>query len=258
MFIIIVFRLGSDKTWGLLFFRASFTSFHNHASLLTLFVCFFILSFLLFPCASVCEKTRLWFSISYGRTRWYLISSRDQYVRSKSCCLPKINYNNNNNVNSCMYKPQWCSDSIAYLRRLPPMWKREQKLVLLFGDYRSNLIYLFRVEGGWVVIFRIFKYILFFVNWISLYIFPFLIKYYHILFIIIVFRLGCDRPSWLLLFVPSVLFSILTPLFCPSLSHCLISFLLFPCASVWENTRAWVLPCPIAILNGTFLFREAK
>ena len=38
-----------------------------------------------------------------------------------------------------MYKPQWCSDSIAYLRRLPPMWKREQKLVLLFGDYRSNL-----------------------------------------------------------------------------------------------------------------------
>ena len=29
--------------------------------------------------------------------------------------------------------------------------------------------------------------------------FPFFIKYYHILFIIIVFRLGCDRPSGLLL-----------------------------------------------------------
>ena len=46
--------------------------------------------------------------------------------------------------------------------------------------------------------------------------FPFLIKYYNILFIIIVFRLGCDGPSRLLLFVPAVLFSILTPLFCVS------------------------------------------
>ena len=51
--------------------------------------------------------------------------------------------------------------------------------------------------------------------------FPFLIKYYRILFIVIVFRLGCDRPSGLLLFVPAVLFSILTPLFCVS------SFVLF-------------------------------
>ena len=59
-------------------------------------------------------------------------------------------------------------------------------------------------------------------------------KILHILFIIIVFRLGCDRPSGLLLFVPAVLFLRLR------LFHCLISFLLFPCASVWENTRAWV------------------
>ena len=47
-------------------------------------------------------------------------------------------------------------------------------------------------EGGWFVIFRIFKSILFFVNWISLYFF-FFIKYYHILFIILVFRFGCDK-----------------------------------------------------------------
>ena len=33
----------------------------------------------------------------------------------------------------------------------------------------------------------------FFVNWISLYFFPFLIKYYHIMFIIIVFRLISDQ-----------------------------------------------------------------
>ena len=82
-------------------------------------------------------------------------------------------------------------------------------------------------EGGWFVIFRIFKSILFFVNWIVL--FPFLIKYYYILFIIIVFGLGCDRPSALLLFVPAVLFSILTPLFCVSSSVSLSYFVLaFP------------------------------
>ena len=61
-----------------------------------------------------------------------------------------------------------------------------------------------------------------------------------LLLCIIVFRLGCDRPSGLLLFVPAVLFAILTPFFCVCLrlSHPLISFLLFPCVSVWENTRA--------------------
>ena len=68
--------------------------------------------------------------------------------------------------------------------------------------------------------------------------FQFLIKYYHILFIIIVFWLGCDRPLRLLLFVLAVLFfPILTPV-CLRLSHCLISFLLFPCVSVLENTRS--------------------
>ena len=63
--------------------------------------------------------------------------------------------------------------------------------------------------------------------------FPFLIKYYHILFIIIIFRLGCDRPSGLLLFVPAVFFpySRLSSV-CLCLSLCLISFLLFSCASV--------------------------
>ena len=70
--------------------------------------------------------------------------------------------------------------------------------------------------------------------------FSYLIKDYNILFIIITFWLGCDSPSGLF-FVPALLISILTPLFLPSsLFLYLISFLPFPCASVWENTRALV------------------
>ena len=98
----------------------------------------------------------------------------------------------------------------------------------------------FLEEGGWFVIFRLFKSNLFFVNWISLLFFPFLLKFYQIRFIIIVFRLGCDRPSGLLLFVPAVLFSILTPLFCPSSS---VSVLFHSCCS-----HAW--------LFGKTLFHE--
>ena len=50
--------------------------------------------------------------------------------------------------------------------------------------------------------------------------------FYQIIFIIIVFRLGCDMPSELLLFVPAVLFSILMPLFCPSSSVSFFYFIL--------------------------------
>ena len=46
------------------------------------------------------------------------------------------------------------------------------------------------------------------------------------MFIIIVFRLGCDTTSGLLLFVPAVLFSILTPLFRVSSSVSLSYFIL--------------------------------
>ena len=51
-------------------------------------------------------------------------------------------------------------------------------------------------------------------------------KYYHILFIIIVFWLGCDLPSALLFFMLALLLSILTPLFLPSLSVSLSYFVL--------------------------------
>ena len=83
--------------------------------------------------------------------------------------------------------------------------------------------------------------------------FPFLIIYYNIIFIIIVFWLG------LLLFVPALLLSTLTPLFLPSSSVSLSYFVL--AVSMREclgKHSCMSSPCPIAILNGTFLFREAK
>ena len=91
------------------------------------------------------------------------------------------------------------------------------------------------------------------------FLFPFLIKYYHILYIIIVFWLGCDRPLGLLLFVPALLLSILTPLFLPPSSVSLSYFILaVPMRECLGKHPCMSSPCPIAILNGTFLFREAK
>ena len=75
------------------------------------------------------------------------------------------------------------------------------------------------------------------------------------LFIIIVFCLGCDRPSGLLLFVPALILSILTPLFLPSpsvsLSYFVLAVPMLECLG--KHSRMSSL-CPIAILNGTFLF----
>ena len=89
--------------------------------------------------------------------------------------------------------------------------------------------------------------------------FPFLIKYYHILFIIIVFWLGCDRPTGLLLFVPALVLFILTPLFLPSSSVSLSYFVLaVPMRECFGKHSCMSSPCPIAILNCTFFFREAK
>ena len=80
-------------------------------------------------------------------------------------------------------------------------------------------------------------------------------KFYQIMFIIIVFRLGCDRPSGLLLFVPAVLFSILAPLFCVSSSvswsH---SILAVPMRECMGKHSCMSSPFPLAILNGTSSF----
>ena len=59
---------------GLLFsFVFRFSSFHTHASLLTFFVCFFILFHFFCSHARVFGKTRVHeFLISYSHTEWYL------------------------------------------------------------------------------------------------------------------------------------------------------------------------------------------
>ena len=85
------------------------------------------------------------------------------------------------------------------------------------------------------------------------------IKYYQIMLIIIVFWLGCDRPSGHLFFMSALLFSILTPLFLPPSSVSLSYFIL----AVPTRRRLGKHSCmssqfPIAILNGAFLFRSVK
>ena len=93
--------------------------------------------------------------------------------------------------------------------------------------------------GGWMIFHFsiVFHFVFLLIE--SIVLFTFLIKYYNIMFIIIiVFWLCCDRPSGFiflcpLYFIPySRLFSYLFRLF--------ILFLLYPCSSVWENTRVWV------------------
>ena len=85
--------------------------------------------------------------------------------------------------------------------------------------------------------------------------FTFLTKHYHILFIIIVFWLGCDRPSGLLLFVPALLLSILTPIFLPS-SFVSLSYFVFalPMRECLGKHSCMSSPWPTAILNGIFFF----
>ena len=89
--------------------------------------------------------------------------------------------------------------------------------------------------------------------------FPFLIKYYHILFIIIVFRIGCDRPSGLHFFrAIFASFHTLTSLlvfFVCSLSYFILAVLMRKCLGKHSCMSS---PFPIAILNATFFFRSAK
>ena len=110
-------------------------------------------------------------------------------------------------------------------------------------------------------IFRLFKSILFFVNWISLYFFHFL--YYHIIlpyyiYYYCIFRTSSCfflRPSGLLYFMLALLLSILTPLFVPSSSVSLSCFVLsVPMCECLGKHSSMSSPFNIAILNGTFFF----
>ena len=74
-------------------------------------------------------------------------------------------------------------------------------------------------------------------------------KYYHIFFIIIVFWLGCDRPSGLL-FVPAVLFFSYSRVssVCLRLSYFILAVPMRECLGKHSCMSS---PFPIAILNGT-------
>ena len=90
----------------------------------------------------------------------------------------------------------------------------------------------------------------------------FLIKYQHILFIIIVFWLECDRPSGLVFFVTALLLSTLTPLFLSStsvsLSYDKWQAFAVPMRECLGKQSCMSSPFPIAILNATFFFRSVK
>ena len=109
-------------------------------------------------------------------------------------------------------------------------------------------------EGGWFFIFRLFKSILFFVNRISLYFFHFYIKLYHIMFIIIVIWLGCDRPAGL--FFRASFASFYTHASLLTFFVCFIILFGSCCshARVFGKTLWMSSPFPIAILNGTCFF----
>ena len=101
--------------------------------------------------------------------------------------------------------------------------------------------------------FRLFKSIFLLIEFhctfsISFKILPDYVYYYCI-------SLGCDRPSGLLLFVPAVLFSILTPLFCPSSTVPLSYFILaVPMRECLGKHSCMSSSFPTAILNGTSSF----
>ena len=78
MFIVIVFWLGYDRPSGL-FFSCRFASFHTHASLLTFFVCFFILFHFSCSQARVFGKTLVHeFPMCYSHSEWYILFSRGE------------------------------------------------------------------------------------------------------------------------------------------------------------------------------------
>ena len=84
-----------------------------------------------------------------------------------------------------------------------------------------------------------------------------IIKYYNILFIIIIFWLGRDRPPGLRFFRACFfLYSCLSSYHLRLFLY-LISFLLFPCVSDWDNS-CMSTQFHIAILNGTCFFSTVQ
>ena len=85
LFIIIIFSSLLLYYCTYFFFRARFTSYHTHASLLTFFVCFFILFHFCCSHAQVFGKTLVHeFNSYYSYTEWYLFFS-DNATTTAQC-----------------------------------------------------------------------------------------------------------------------------------------------------------------------------
>ena len=75
---VVVCCWSSCNGWNGTFFRTRFASFHTHAFLLAVFVCFFILFHSFSSQARVFGKTLAHeFPISYSHTKWYLLFLRN-------------------------------------------------------------------------------------------------------------------------------------------------------------------------------------
>ena len=114
----------------------------------------------------------------------------------------------------------------------------------------------FAHRGGWMIchflnILSPFCFLLIEFDWI----FSISYKILQYYLFIIVFWLGCDRVSRLLIFVPALLLSILMPLFLPSLSYFILAVPMRECLGKHSCRSS---PCPITILNATCLSSLGK
>ena len=145
MFIIILFWLGCDRPSGLLFFRARLAFFHIQASLLTSFVCFFILFH------SCCSHTHMFgktlvheFPISYSHTEWYLpfFALWRQWIIGNGALLNKSYYYLGGNDPSSR-QPRVISYSIrTFLPRPPFIFSTSTLLYLASHAFFSFLSFL--------------------------------------------------------------------------------------------------------------------
>ena len=110
-------------------------------------------------------------------------------------------------------------------------------------------------RGGWIICHFSNIYVHFSFCQLNFVFFLFLIKYYHVKFIIIATWLGCDRSLGLLFFLPILLLCVLTPLFSPSSSVPLSYFFLaVPMRQYLGKHSCMSFTFTIAILNGTRVF----
>ena len=121
-----------------------------------------------------------------------------------------------------------------------------------------RVVFFHPVEGGWFFfIFRLFKFILFLLIEFHC-TFSISYKILRIIFIIVAFWLGSNRPLVLLFFfMPALLLSILTPFFVPS---CSVSFLFHSCcshASVFGKTLVHQFHISYSHTEWYFIFSES-